>query len=343
MRYRAELDGLRAICILFTICNHLPGTPAFINGTVGVDLFFALSGWLITTLILEERARPGGFGLAAFYVRRAFRILPLYFATLALYALAAWVVAKGPDAGKAAEFWRSFWYMATLCSEYRPVADSVFAHGWTLGIEEKFYLAWPALLALTGFRFGRALLGCAVIYGGLTWLMFELEGLYRGAGGLRGYGGLGFGSVLAILARREAVAAVLARLGGLGLLAFAGCYAGSILLPHWGWNVAISATGAIMVASMWHDDRQPLARVLAAGPLAATGKLTYALYLLHVLCKQAVFLVLGRLGALDNYLLTYLAVYGASLAVAYGFHRTLELPLIGMGRRFALKARPATA
>jgi len=294
MRYRAELDGLRAICILFTICNHLPGTPAFINGTVGVDLFFALSGWLITTLILEERARPGGFGLAAFYVRRAFRILPLYFATLALYALAAWVVAKGPDAGKAAEFWRSFWYMATLCSEYRPVADSVFAHGWTLGIEEKFYLAWPALLALTGFRFGRALLGCAVIYGGLTWLMFELEGLYRGAGGLRGYGGLGFGSVLAILARREAVAAV-------------------------------------------------LARVLAAGPLAATGKLTYALYLLHVLCKQAVFLVLGRLGALDNYLLTYLAVYGASLAVAYGFHRTLELPLIGMGRRFALKARPAAA
>ncbi len=340
MQYRAELDGLRAVCILFTICNHVTGTPTFLNGTIGVDLFFALSGWLITTLIFDENDRSGRFSLGAFYIRRVFRILPLYFVTLLLYALAAQVAARAGLAGKAAEFARSFWYMAAMCSEYRPPLDTVFAHGWTLGIEEKFYLAWPALLALTGFRAWRALLACAGIYALLTWLMFDLNGMYGAAGGIRGYAGLSFGSALAILARRPAVQAALARSGGVAVLAFAGFYAASVLAPHWGWNVAVALTGAIMVGSMWHNRQQPLARVLGFGALAAAGKLTYAIYLLHVLSKQVALVVLTKLQVPESFVASYLATYAVSIAVGIGAYFLVEQPMIRLGRRFANRSLP---
>src|SRR4051794_24109290 len=88
-KYCPALDGIRAFCIVFTILNHVPGRHWFLDGTVGVDAFFPLSGWLITWLLLEERAKRGTLDLGAFYLRRIFRIVPLYYLTIAIYALAA--------------------------------------------------------------------------------------------------------------------------------------------------------------------------------------------------------------------------------------------------------------
>ena len=339
MKYRAELDGLRAICILFTICNHVPGAPWFINGTVGVDLFFALSGWLITTLIVTEHEATGGFSFGSFCVRRIFRILPMYFFTLLLYLLAAAAAARGGDPTKLAELQRSFWYIVSMCSEYRPAEDTVYAHGWTMGIEEKFYLIWPAMLALTRFRRWQSLLICAVIYALLTMLMFDLEGLYRGAGGIRGYAGLSFGSALAMVARDDRWRQRLAGWGSHAVLAFAVFYAGSLLASHWAWNVGIAASGGIMVGSMWNNREQPLARVLSFAPLAAVGKLTYAIYLLHVLCKHAGMAVLARLSLPTSFPFAFVAIYTISIGVALLAWLVVERPMIAIGRRIASRGR----
>jgi len=75
-QYYDALDGLRTICIIFTVIDHTAGNPG-INGTVGVDVFFALSGYLITTLLLRERDKTGQVCLPCFYIRRFFRIVPL--------------------------------------------------------------------------------------------------------------------------------------------------------------------------------------------------------------------------------------------------------------------------
>src|SRR5664279_272754 len=117
--YRAELDGIRAICIIFTVCNHIHGTPRFIDGSEGVDIFFALSGWLITWLLLAECSTCEGTNLIGFYIRRVFRIMPLYYLTLLLYFCAALTVTVTKrDGNDLADFQRAFLYLVTFNSEY---------------------------------------------------------------------------------------------------------------------------------------------------------------------------------------------------------------------------------
>jgi peptidoglycan/LPS O-acetylase OafA/YrhL len=148
--YRPQLDGIRAFCIIFTIVNHVPGKPDYIDGTVGVDVFFALSGWLITWLLLEERRSAGAIDLKAFYIRRFFRIVPLYYFTIVVYAAAAvlFFLATASSA-KIQELREAIAYLVTFNSEYRSSeAGTVFGHAWTLGIEEKVYVVWPALMVI---------------------------------------------------------------------------------------------------------------------------------------------------------------------------------------------------
>jgi len=142
MKYRPELDGVRAVCILFTVANHMPGAPPFINGSVGVDIFFALSGFLITTLLIAEKNETGSVKLNSFYVRRIFRIMPLYFLTIFLYILAA--CANSMLLHRSDELMdvlKAFPLLLTFNGEYR-LDNFGFGHAWTLGIEEKFYLQW---------------------------------------------------------------------------------------------------------------------------------------------------------------------------------------------------------
>jgi len=117
------------------------------NGSLGVDLFFALSGFLITYLAAQEAARPGGFRLGAFWVRRAFRIVPLAWTYAALYlvaAVAGWHAAPLPPAGIiAASFLFSMNYL--LAQGHVP---ALLGHLWTLGIEMQFYFLWAVILKL---------------------------------------------------------------------------------------------------------------------------------------------------------------------------------------------------
>ncbi|HXI90480.1 MAG TPA: acyltransferase [Bryobacteraceae bacterium] len=145
------LNGWRAIAIaLVIVCHSLPDcNPAWL-GKLGVDIFFGLSGFLITALLLEEHERTGSIDLLAFYRRRAFRILPPALVFLAVVGLSG--------------LYKSGWELASTLlffRNYLPVQYGTYAtaHLWSLAVEEHFYLLWPGLLVLAGAPFMRRSIG----------------------------------------------------------------------------------------------------------------------------------------------------------------------------------------
>jgi peptidoglycan/LPS O-acetylase OafA/YrhL len=145
-----SLDGMRAIAVSFVCISHLIGGPSapLDLGTIGVRVFFVLSGFLITTLLLHEWDQYGTINLPRFYVRRALRIFPAYYAYLAVIALA--------DSLGVIQLHRGdLLYALTYTVNYHMPASSVFVqHAWSLAVEEQFYLLWPALLLILGRKRG---------------------------------------------------------------------------------------------------------------------------------------------------------------------------------------------
>lgn len=146
------LDGLRAIAVLLVLAEHggVPGVP---GGFLGVDIFFVLSGFLITSLLLDELGRTGRISLREFWIRRARRLLPAL-----LIVVAAVLVARQlfpPDAigelrtdAVAAFLWVANWAFVAQGTDYfsRGSPPSPLQHMWSLGVEEQFYLLWPLLI-----------------------------------------------------------------------------------------------------------------------------------------------------------------------------------------------------
>ena len=145
--HRADVQGLRALAVLLVIADHA-GVASVAGGFVGVDVFFVLSGFLITTLLVHEVATGGGISIAGFYARRARRILPA--ATVTLLVVLAWcahnlapvqVAAAGEDARWSA-FFAANVHFGRAGQDYfdDDRAVSPFQHYWSLAVEEQFYL-----------------------------------------------------------------------------------------------------------------------------------------------------------------------------------------------------------
>jgi peptidoglycan/LPS O-acetylase OafA/YrhL len=171
LRYRPALDGVRAIAVLAVIVyhlnTHLPG------GFLGVDVFFVLSGYLITTLLLRELAATGSVRLSQFWARRARRLLP---AVLLLLAVVAIVVARSAPLSTLAArrddmlstlLYVANWHFIASDQSYFTIytGASPLRHMWSLAIEEQFYLLWPLLL-----------LGAWRLFGGSRRLLLWLIG-----------------------------------------------------------------------------------------------------------------------------------------------------------------------
>ena len=152
LRYRPDVDGLRAVAIVPVVLFHY-GAPGFSGGFTGVDVFFVISGFLITSLILAE-LREGSFSIANFYERRIRRIFPALFLVIAACAVAGYVLLfplAYDNFGETAmttslfvsnfKFWLETGYF-DLAASAKPLL-----HTWSLAVEEQFYLFWPVLLA----------------------------------------------------------------------------------------------------------------------------------------------------------------------------------------------------
>src|SRR4051794_29322292 len=152
------LVGFRGIAVLAVILFHTPlllyprgvGLPsvdrALAGGFLGVDLFFVLSGFLITALLLSEENEHGGIGLGSFYVRRGLRLLPALYVVLAAFFVYAHVVER-PPAGANSTIGYALVYLSNWWQIWHPVTGGEgLTHLWSLAVEEQFYLLWPLVL-----------------------------------------------------------------------------------------------------------------------------------------------------------------------------------------------------
>jgi peptidoglycan/LPS O-acetylase OafA/YrhL len=171
----AGLDGLRGIAILLVIGSHLSAARLPLGGMAGVTLFFVLSGYLITSILLKEREKFGGIHLPAFYARRALRLLPALLLVLGACPLILWVL-DDPRLGKnllGASAAALFYAGDFVRASGDPMV--VLGHTWSLAVEEQFYLVWPfALLGLTSRSGSRTTVARVVAIAALALLAWRL-------------------------------------------------------------------------------------------------------------------------------------------------------------------------
>ena len=154
MRYRSEIDGLRAIAVIPVILFHA-GFSLFSGGFVGVDVFFVISGYLITSIILKEKEK-GMFSLGNFYERRARRIFPALFLVMFFSIPLAYLWFTPPDLK---DFFQSVFATTTFLSNFLFFSESGYfetatelkplLHTWSLSVEEQFYVFFPLLILST--------------------------------------------------------------------------------------------------------------------------------------------------------------------------------------------------
>jgi peptidoglycan/LPS O-acetylase OafA/YrhL len=292
--YRPDIDGLRAIAVLSVIAYHMR-RGALPGGYLGVDIFFVLSGFLITSIIWGE-IRAGSFSLARFYDRRVRRIMPALLLLLlvgtpvaAALLLPSDLVGYGRSLlatlGFAANvyFWRDTNYFA------RAAGDKPLLHLWSLGVEEQFYILFPLILALLWRRWPRH---ARAVIGALTLLSLasNAAALYLGADSTAFFllparaWELGLGALLVLIPppafagswRNEAIAGVGLSLVVLGLAAATQFVA---IMP----TALPAALGVSMIIWASRGGGRPpaISRVLQLPPLRFTGLVSYSLYLWH--------------------------------------------------------------
>ena len=167
--YVPALDGLRGIAITLVLLLHLPGVRAF-GGFIGVDVFFVLSGYLITSLLLREFGQTGTVSLPRFYMRRFLRLMPALWALLLGTLAALWLLDASAFREALPEAPWALLYVGNWAGGFGRALDW-FLHTWSLAVEEQFYLLWPALLWWCMARGGaRRVLHAALALALLSWL-----------------------------------------------------------------------------------------------------------------------------------------------------------------------------
>jgi peptidoglycan/LPS O-acetylase OafA/YrhL len=334
--FRTDIEGLRAVAVLLVVAAHA-GVPGLAGGYVGVDVFFVISGFLITSLLLREAAQTGRISVARFYGRRAVRLLPaaalVLLTTLAAARLLLPAVRLGEYArdALAATGYVANLRFAEIGTDYLAAdgPPSPFQHFWSLAVEEQFYLIWP-LLILAAAHLGRRRRPLAVVLAVLVAASFALSVTETARSAPWAYFGphtraweLGAGALLALGATRLRRVPVVGRaaLGWLGTAA--------ILLAAWryddataypGWRAALPVGGAVaLIAAAGAGG----GAVLSVRPLQAVGRLSYSWYLWHWPVLLIAPAALGLRGTAGQKLL----LAAGSLVLAWATHRWVENPL----------------
>ena len=164
VRYFGSLDGIRCLCIVMVLWHHSPANEPYLpmlfeRGFTGVNFFFILSGFLITTLLLREEDRDGRFSLIGFYRRRALRILPVYFLVVTLSAI-FWIGVRGEE-----KWWDYLIYYYLFLVNFLYDDIPLLSQTWSLSVEEQYYIIWPTLLLLLpALRVRAILLVVLIVY-----------------------------------------------------------------------------------------------------------------------------------------------------------------------------------
>jgi peptidoglycan/LPS O-acetylase OafA/YrhL len=345
MGHIPALDGLRAFAIGFVFLLHLYAT-IFSGGNSGVDLFFVLSGFLITKLALEERQKRGSVSLSDFYLRRVFRILPALAVLLVFLLVLSFGTLSDVGHTLRLEILLSAASMGNLWALFYGFdVRTALAHTWSLGLEEQFYVVWPMILALvplvrrSPIKFARVvviatvasvLIGRVVVAGFLDYPHWESIPFFN-------FDGLAIGCLIAIWVHHDSAGQ-------------------SWKLPQWPAALAAAFVIFDLVAARVYFDHDPYhvrtlllrvafgylvlvtvsnldpraAKALSVAPLTLLGRLSYSLYLWHV----PVFFILSkeRHPDISRPVLVVVRAVAALGAAALSYY-FIERPALAFGRR----------
>ncbi len=365
------LDGLRGAAILLVLGHHLfqgqlgrspaldPLVRALGYGWCGVDMFFALSGFLITGILLKARGQPHFF--RNFYARRTLRIFPLYYGCLSaiLVVLPAAGVVLERTPAPPSEAWQWFYgtnlLVALQGSWNTGLVLFPFAHFWSLAVEEHFYLVWPLLVCFTAPRQLGALCLALIVGAGLlrtgyffsthdwiasyVWTPFRIDTL-------------ALGSLAAVLlaqtpdraALRIRAARALWVCGALLVLAIATGHAArdDRFVPAAGFSLLAAFFAALVLSTALSPATHPLARFLSTPVLRFFGRYSYGLYVFHVFVLARIEAVnrhfdfsLGLRSPAAELLVSRGLVLGATVAAAFASWHLFEKHFLTLKARFA--------
>jgi peptidoglycan/LPS O-acetylase OafA/YrhL len=299
--FRPDIEGLRAIAVLAVVLFHA-GVPGIRGGYVGVDIFFVLSGFLITGLLLREHQRRGSVSLPAFYARRARRILPaatlvLIVTVLATYYWLGYIrgAVTALDGRWTAAFAANLRF-ALQGTDYfgHRMAPSPLRHYWSLAVEEQFYLVWPALLLLTatvarGVALRKKLVAvlAVIVIGSFGWSVVEtrMDPVWAFFSPLTRAWELGIGALLALgttWLRRlpDHLGPWLSWAGLLAVLLSLVLLTSRTAFPGYAAALPVLGTALVIIAGTLRPASGAEA-VLGRAPLQWLGKASYSWYLTH--------------------------------------------------------------
>ena len=343
--FRPDIEGLRGIAILLVLLFHagLPWTP---GGFVGVDVFFVISGFLITGKLWRESQQPGGLNITRFYAWRIRRLLPAALVAVALISLVGLLLAApldrselAADGAASALSLANMRFIGSVDYFAATTSPSPFLHFWSLSVEEQFYLVWPALIVLLTWRGGSSrrlivalLIGVVASFALSIWLTDTSPARAFYLLPTRVWQ-LGVGGLLALIG----VAGTSRRAGALAWAGLAAVAVAGVALtaemPYPGLAALLPTAGAVALLYGGAAPSGPV-RLLAAAPLRFLGKISYSLYLWHwpLLVLPLMFLERALTGV------EVVASVAAALGVSWLSWRFVEQPF-----RYGDRSRRATS
>jgi len=350
VRFFGSLDGLRALSIIGVIWFHswwstpyyptLASLPVLRQGEFGVHIFFVISGFLITTLLLREQKRSGTISIRDFYIRRSLRIWPLYYATLGIYVVIMLTFQRDSDRSHTFFHYLPGFLTYTYTWLITPNwPTGPFNLAWTLAAEEQFYAFWPLVL-----RFFQGTWSLMVMIGIMA---LRLAAGYGWTNHVLPPGSLPARIVLSIpvpICLGVLLAQVLDSERGFRWLSvfLDGKWAAPLalaalaisLIPAHPPVLAASLITAALVGACVIREDNGLAPILKLRPISWIGVLSYGMYLLNSLSVYTVRMALGQLGWIHP-LIIFPCGLGVAIAAAFLSYRYFETPFLKFKQRFA--------
>lgn len=349
-----SLDGIRCFCILAVIWHHAPetndlGLNFFNFGFLGVDMFFVLSGFLITTLLIRERQKFGRISLSAFWARRSLRIFPLYYITL-VGVVFGYLSLRGDDP-ETQRLLSDIPFHVFYLSNWRGEAAANLGPLWSLATEEQFYLVWPVIECFAAVQLRRLLLGLLIFVNVLFATRIGVPALFEG--------GLSH-PIFGLSIMQTTFLPILLGVGLAHLLHSRRWYSILRALAGWRWapvawggavlalvefgptniqggpRIALQLGMTMVVASVVTQEKHALSRVLNLSLITRIGAVSYGMYLLHLWGMDLVLRVSTEFEVnLQRWPVPlFVLIVLVTLVASDLSFRFIESPILGFKKRF---------
>jgi len=326
---RDELDGLRAVAVLLVIVFHA-SNQQFVGGWIGVDIFFVLSGFLITGILTTEFERSGTISFGTFYLKRILRLAPALIVLLAVSLLAGLLLgSRDRWSDHIGAILASLFYVMNWVRAFQLPYEGHVSHVWSLAIEEQFYIVWPAILWLSlrlGGRRTAVIVAISLIASIVTWRIYLVA---QGAPFNRTYNGFDTRAdalfIGCLLGLGIALPYQLRRLWFVPVFVLAAISICARLEAPWvniiGFDI-IAACAAWIILAL--NESSPFKSLLMTKPMVFLGTISYGMYLWHAFFTSV---MLGK-GVKTEYVL--LAILPLTIGFASASYYLLEKPFLNL-------------